>query len=103
VLERLAAHPRDAVPFAQHSLKDLPFAWELARSLDLDDDRTWSTSSSPTCGRATVVARGCNRSSIGPVCPDVRLGRSVARVPHAGESTTCGQLPSLEIPTPSSR
>lgn len=42
VLERLAAQPRDAVLFAQHSLNDLPFAWDLAHRLGLDDDRTWS-------------------------------------------------------------
>jgi hypothetical protein len=41
VLERLAAHPRDAVLFAQLSLNDVPFAWQLAHTLDLDDDRTW--------------------------------------------------------------
>lgn len=28
--------------FAQLSLKDIPFAWSLAHSLGLDDDRTWS-------------------------------------------------------------
>jgi hypothetical protein len=42
VLERLAPHPRDAVLFAQHSLKDIPYAWNLAHNLGLDDDRTWS-------------------------------------------------------------
>ncbi len=42
VMERLAASPRDAVLFALLSLKDVQHAWELAHSLTLDDDRTWS-------------------------------------------------------------
>ena len=42
VMERLAVSPRDAVLFALLSLKDAQFAWELAHSLALDDDRTWS-------------------------------------------------------------
>ena len=42
VTERLADSPRDAVLFALLSLKDVPYAWELAHSLALDDDRTWS-------------------------------------------------------------
>ena len=42
VMERLAASPRDAVLFALLSLKDVRYAWELAHSLTLDDDRTWS-------------------------------------------------------------
>lgn len=42
VLERLTSKPSDAVVFAQHGLKDVRFAWELARRLGLDDDRTWS-------------------------------------------------------------
>lgn len=42
VIERLASSPPDAVLFALLSLKDVPFAWELAHSLSLDDDRTWS-------------------------------------------------------------
>ena len=42
VLQRLAPSPRDAVLFALLSLKDAQFAWELAHSLALDDDRTWS-------------------------------------------------------------
>lgn len=42
VLERLAAQPRDAVSFAQHSLKNIAYAWHLAHNLGLDDDRTWS-------------------------------------------------------------
>ncbi|MGB8385464.1 MAG: hypothetical protein WCG47_30200 [Dermatophilaceae bacterium] len=33
---------RDAVLFAQMSLKNLPLAWQLAHSLGLDDDRTWA-------------------------------------------------------------
>lgn len=42
VMERLAQSPRDAVLFAQLSLGDVQYAWELARALSLDDDRTWS-------------------------------------------------------------
>jgi hypothetical protein len=42
VFERLAPHPRDAVQFAQLSLKDVPLAWNLAHSLGLQDDGTWS-------------------------------------------------------------
>jgi hypothetical protein len=42
VMERLASSPRDAVLFALLSLKDVQYAWELANSLALDDDRTWS-------------------------------------------------------------
>lgn len=42
VMERLAAQPRDAVLFAQNSLKDVPLAWNLAHDLGLDDARTWS-------------------------------------------------------------
>lgn len=42
VLERLASRPSDAVGFAQRSLKDLPFAWQLAHRLGLDDGGTWS-------------------------------------------------------------
>jgi tetratricopeptide (TPR) repeat protein len=42
VMQRLAASPRDAVLFALLSLKDVEYAWELAHSLALDDDRTWS-------------------------------------------------------------
>jgi hypothetical protein len=42
VMQRLADSPRDAVLFALLSLKDVPHAWELAHSLALDDDRTWS-------------------------------------------------------------
>ncbi len=42
VMQRLAASPRDAVLFALLSLKDVQHAWELAHSLTLDDDRTWS-------------------------------------------------------------
>ena len=41
-MERLAVSPRDAVLFALLSLKNPQFAWELAHSLELDDDRTWS-------------------------------------------------------------
>lgn len=42
VLQRLTSQPREAVVFAQHWLKDIRFAWELAQSLSLDDDRTWN-------------------------------------------------------------
>jgi hypothetical protein len=42
VIERLAASPRDAVLFALLSLEDVSYAWELANTLALDDDRTWS-------------------------------------------------------------
>jgi len=42
VTERLEASPRDAVLFALLSLEDVQYAWELAHSLALDDDRTWS-------------------------------------------------------------
>jgi tetratricopeptide (TPR) repeat protein len=42
VMERLAVSPRDAVLFALLSLENPQFAWELAHSLGLDDDRTWS-------------------------------------------------------------
>jgi hypothetical protein len=34
--------PYDAVVFAQHHLRDVPLAWQLAHSLGLDDDRAWS-------------------------------------------------------------
>jgi hypothetical protein len=42
VLAALAGSPRDAVLFAQLTLHDVPFAWNLAHSLGLKDDRTWS-------------------------------------------------------------
>jgi hypothetical protein len=42
VMARLADSPRDAVLFALLSLKDVEYAWQLAHSLALDDDRTWS-------------------------------------------------------------
>ncbi len=42
VCARLTSRPRDAVLFAQLSLKDIPLAWNLARTLGLEDDRTWS-------------------------------------------------------------
>lgn len=42
VMERLADSPRDAVQFAMLSLLDVGYAWQLAHSLYLDDDRTWS-------------------------------------------------------------
>ncbi|HVV77174.1 MAG TPA: hypothetical protein VHC43_14180 [Mycobacteriales bacterium] len=42
VMTALANRPRDAVVFAQHHLRDVPLAWELAHSLGLDSDRAWS-------------------------------------------------------------
>jgi hypothetical protein len=42
VFERLAPHPRDAVLFAQNSLKDVPLAWNLANNLGLRHSRTSS-------------------------------------------------------------
>lgn len=42
VVATLAASPSDAVLFALLTLKDAQFAWNLAHSLALDDDRTWS-------------------------------------------------------------
>lgn len=42
VIAGLASSPRDAVAFAQLSLKDVQLAWNLAHSLGLDDDQTWS-------------------------------------------------------------
>ena len=41
-MESLARSPRDAVVFALMTLKDVPLAWQLANSLGLDDERTWS-------------------------------------------------------------
>jgi hypothetical protein len=42
VVATLSASPSDAVLFALLTLKDTQFAWNLAHSLALDDDRTWS-------------------------------------------------------------
>lgn len=42
VMAAFEDRPYDAVVFAQHHLRDVPLAWELAHSLGLDDDRTWS-------------------------------------------------------------
>lgn len=42
VMDTLAASPSDAVLFALLTLKDASLAWELAQSLALDDDRSWS-------------------------------------------------------------
>ena len=42
VMQRLGASPRDAVFFALLALEDVQHAWELAHTLALDDDRTWS-------------------------------------------------------------
>jgi hypothetical protein len=44
VMGRLAASPPDAVLFALLSLKDVRYAWQLAHSLGLNDNRTWSES-----------------------------------------------------------
>ena len=42
VMATLASHPPDAVMFALRTLKDVEFAWDLAHSLALADDPTWS-------------------------------------------------------------
>ncbi|MGB6006331.1 MAG: DUF6880 family protein [Ornithinimicrobium sp.] len=42
VVNTLAASPGDAVLFALLTLKEPEFAWNLAHSLALDNDRTWS-------------------------------------------------------------
>ena len=42
VMSTLAARPHDAVTFAQHTLRDLPLAWQLAHTLNLADHRTWN-------------------------------------------------------------
>ncbi|HET6915933.1 MAG TPA: hypothetical protein VFH56_07560 [Acidimicrobiales bacterium] len=42
VMSTLVAQPRDAVLFALLTLKDVSLAWDLAHTLELDDDRTWS-------------------------------------------------------------
>lgn len=42
VMTTLASHPRDAVMFALRTLRDVVFAWDLAHSLALADDPTWS-------------------------------------------------------------
>lgn len=41
VMDRLESSPRDAVLFALLSLQDVPYAWELAHTLALDDDSAW--------------------------------------------------------------
>lgn len=41
-LEDTARRPREAVLFAQVSLRDIPLAWTLAHTLSLDDDHAWS-------------------------------------------------------------
>lgn len=41
VLAALEASPRDAVQFAQSTLRDLELAWRLAHSLGLTDAATW--------------------------------------------------------------
>ena len=42
VLATLSTRPRDAVLFTQLTLTDLPAAWDLAHTLGLQDDQTWS-------------------------------------------------------------
>jgi hypothetical protein len=42
VMSGLSSSPTDAVLFALLTLKDVTLAWGLARSLALDDDRTWA-------------------------------------------------------------
>ena len=42
VVASLSASPRDAVLFALLTLKDTRFAWNLAHSLGLDSEHTWS-------------------------------------------------------------
>jgi hypothetical protein len=42
VMATLAEQPSDAVRFALTTLKDVPLAWNLAHSLGLDSDHTWS-------------------------------------------------------------
>ena len=42
VVTTLSASPRDVVLFALLTLKDVPFAWNLAHSLALDSDHTWN-------------------------------------------------------------
>lgn len=42
VLATLSARPNEAVLFTLMSLKDVTGAWDLAHSLELDDDRTWA-------------------------------------------------------------
>ncbi len=42
IVTTLAASPSDAVLFALLTLKDAQFAWNLAGSLGLDSDHTWS-------------------------------------------------------------
>jgi hypothetical protein len=40
-MDTLASRPYDAVTFALLTLEDLPLAWQLAHSLDLQEDRGW--------------------------------------------------------------
>ncbi|MEE6280130.1 DUF6880 family protein [Georgenia sunbinii] len=42
VLTALADSPREAVGFTLRTLENVQHAWELAHSLDLQDDRTWA-------------------------------------------------------------
>lgn len=42
IIATLAASPRDAVLFAMFTLKEPELAWNLAHSLALDSDHTWS-------------------------------------------------------------
>jgi hypothetical protein len=41
VLDTLASRPYEAVMFVLLTLKDVEFAWQLAHSLDLQEDRGW--------------------------------------------------------------
>lgn len=42
VMDALAPFPADAVSFALLTLEDASLAWNLARSLELDDDHVWA-------------------------------------------------------------
>lgn len=54
VFERLAPHPREAVQFAQLSLKDVPLAWNLARREAVEEDTQ--------AGRGVERVRGSRRA-----------------------------------------
>lgn len=42
VIAALSSRPREVVLFALTTLKDAPFAWNLAHTLDLDDGTVWA-------------------------------------------------------------
>lgn len=42
VIATLSTRPREAVLFALTTLKDVPFAWDLAHNLDLGDGSVWT-------------------------------------------------------------